>query len=121
MDADNSFLPENIEVKNHYNEAIVLQALQVNVQYFYQFLRDAGIEADSKTAIIPIVIGDEKKAMEISKELLEQGYFISAIRYPTVKKGSARLRVTLMSAHTREDLKRTAETSGNIINKYMRR
>jgi len=100
------------------NEPQRVQALQENVQYFCQCLREAGIEADSKTAIIPIVIGDEKKAMEISKELFEQGYYISAIRYPTVKKGSARLRVTLMSTHTKEELKRTAETIGNILNKY---
>lgn len=100
------------------NEPQRVQTLQKNVQYFCQCLREAGIEADSKTAIIPIVIGDEKKAIEISKELLEQGYYISAVRYPTVKKGSARLRVTLMSTHTKEELKRTAKTVGIIVNKY---
>lgn len=64
------------------------------------------------------MIGDEKKALEIAKQLLEQGYYISAIRYPTVKQGSARLRVTLMATHTKEELKRTAETIGSILNKY---
>lgn len=102
------------------NEPQRVQALQENVRYFCQCLRKSGIAADSKTAIIPIVIGDEKKAMEISKELFAQGYYISAIRYPTVKKGSARLRVTLMSTHTKEELKRTAEAIGNIVNKYQR-
>ncbi|MDR3601159.1 MAG: aminotransferase class I/II-fold pyridoxal phosphate-dependent enzyme, partial [Desulfosporosinus sp.] len=100
------------------NEPQRVQALQENVQFFCQCLREAGIEADSKTAIIPIVIGDEKKAMEISQELFEQGYYISAIRYPTVKKGSARLRVTLMSTHTKEELRRTADAIGNILNNY---
>ncbi|WP_282433468.1 8-amino-7-oxononanoate synthase [Desulfosporosinus sp. OT] len=100
------------------NEPQRVQALQENIQYFCQCLREAGIEADSKTAIIPIVIGDEKRALEISKQLFEQGYYISAIRYPTVKKGSARLRVTLMATHTKEELKRTAETIGIILNKY---
>jgi len=100
------------------NEPQRVQALQGNIQYFCQCLRESGIEADSKSSIIPIVIGNEKKVMEISKELFEQGYYISAIRYPTVKKGSARLRVTLMSTHTKEELKRTAQTIGNIVNKY---
>lgn len=100
------------------NEPQRVQALQENVRYFCQCLREVGIEVDSKTAIIPIIIGDEKKAMEISKELFDQGYYISAIRYPTVNKGSARLRVALMSTHTKEELKRTAKTIGNIVNKY---
>ena len=100
------------------NEPQRVHALQDNVQYFCQCLRESGIEADSKTAIIPIVIGDEKKAMEIAKELFEQGYYISAIRFPTVKKGSARLRVTLMSTHTKEELKRTAKAIGDIVNNY---
>jgi len=100
------------------NEPQRVQALQENVEYFCQCLREAGIEAESKTSIIPIIIGDEKKAMDISKELFEQGYYISAIRYPTVQKGSARLRVTLMSTHTKEELKRTAKTIGDIVDKY---
>lgn len=92
--------------------------LQENVQYFCRCLRDVGIKADSKTAIIPIIIGDEQKAMQISKDLFELGYYISAIRYPTVKKGKALLRVTLMTTHTKEELKRTAKTIGFIIDKY---
>ena len=100
------------------NEPQRVQALQQNIQDFCNYLRKAGIEADSKTAIIPIVIGDEKKTMEISKELFELGFYISAIRYPTVRKGGARLRLALMSTHTKEDLKRAAQTIGDIINKY---
>ena len=100
------------------NEPRRVQTLQKNVQYFCQCLRESGLKADSQTAIIPIIIGDEKKAMEIANELFEQGYYISAIRYPTVKEGSARLRVTLMSTHTEKELKRAAETIGNIVRKY---
>ena len=92
--------------------------LQENVQYFCRCLRDVGIEADSKTAIIPIIIGDDQKAMQISKDLFELGYYISAIRYPTVKKGKALLRVALMATHTKEELKRTAKTIAFIIDKY---
>lgn len=98
-----------------------VQALQENIQYFCNCLREAGIEADSKTAIIPIIIGDEKSAMEISKELFKQGYYISAIRYPTVKKGCARLRVALMSTHNKDELKRTAQAIAAIVNYWIRR
>ncbi|PRR86304.1 aminotransferase class I/II-fold pyridoxal phosphate-dependent enzyme [Clostridium luticellarii] len=97
-----------------------VQALQENIQYFCNCLREAGIEVDSETAIIPIIIGDEKSAMEISRELFEQGYYISAIRYPTVKKGCARLRVALMSTHKKDELKRAARVIAAIVNRYKR-
>jgi 7-keto-8-aminopelargonate synthetase-like enzyme len=56
--------------------------------------------------------------MEISRELFEQGYYISAIRYPTVKKGCARLRVALMSTHNKDELKRAARVIAAIVNRY---
>jgi 8-amino-7-oxononanoate synthase len=55
-------------------------------------------------AIIPILIGDEDKAMQIAGELRSQGIFIPAIRYPTVARGQARLRLTVTAAHSRADV-----------------
>lgn len=78
--------------------------LQENIGYFCGLLEERGIFVNRETAIIPIIVGDEKKAMEIMKRLREKGYFISAIRYPTVERGSARLRIALMSSHTKEEL-----------------
>jgi 8-amino-7-oxononanoate synthase len=57
-----------------------------------------------KSAIIPILIGDETKAVAASATLREQGFFVPAIRYPTVARGKARLRVTLTATHTAEDI-----------------
>jgi len=56
------------------------------------------------SAIIPILVGDEMKAMKLAAALRAQGLFIPAIRYPTVARGSARLRVTLTAAHTSNDV-----------------
>lgn len=78
--------------------------LQENIRYFCEELRTHGVEADSETAIIPIVIGDEKKTLAVAARLFAEGYFVSAIRYPTVEKGGARLRVTLMATHTKQEL-----------------
>lgn len=55
--------------------------------------------------IIPIIIGDEQKALDLSDKLLENGLLISAVRYPTVPKKTARLRLTISAAHTENDLK----------------
>lgn len=96
------------------------QRLQSNVNYFLSCLHDAGINAASPTAIIPIVIGDEAAALQVADELLQQGCLIPAIRFPTVAKGTARLRAALMSTHTEAELKRTAELIAAAIKKHVK-
>ena len=56
------------------------------------------------SAIIPLLIGGEKAATDTADSLREQGIYIPAIRYPTVAKGSARLRLTITAAHTAADI-----------------
>lgn len=56
------------------------------------------------SAIIPLIIGDESAAVAAAEQLREQGMFVPAIRYPTVARGSARLRITLTAAHTEVDV-----------------
>jgi len=55
---------------------------------------------DSETPIIPVIIGDEKKAVRIAGRLLDLGFFAPAVRYPAVKRGRARLRIALSSRHS---------------------
>jgi 8-amino-7-oxononanoate synthase len=56
------------------------------------------------SAILPIMIGDEDKAMRITTSLMNQGIFIPAVRFPTVARGQARLRLTLTAAHGKADI-----------------
>jgi 8-amino-7-oxononanoate synthase len=56
------------------------------------------------SAIIPFVIGDEAMAMRVSAALRERSCFVPAVRYPTVARGTARLRITLTADHSPEDL-----------------
>lgn len=60
--------------------------------------------AAGRSAIIPLHIGAESKAVETAAALRERGVFIPAIRYPTVARGQARLRLTLTAAHTGDDI-----------------
>jgi len=66
------------------------------------------------SAIIPILIGDETKAVAVSAALREQGIFIPAIRYPTVARGKARLRLTLTASHSHLDLAQLVEALRRI-------
>jgi 8-amino-7-oxononanoate synthase len=57
-----------------------------------------------QSAIVPVLIGNETKAVAASAALREQDIFVPAIRYPTVARGAARLRVTVTAIHTAEDI-----------------
>jgi len=53
-----------------------------------------------------LIIGDEAEAVRVAAGLLDQGVLLPAIRYPTVARGSARLRLTVSADHTADDLTR---------------
>lgn len=59
--------------------------------------------------IIPIILGSDEAALAAQTTLAEAGFWVSAIRPPTVPEGSARLRITLSAAHKKEDVKELAE------------
>lgn len=76
-----------------------------HAQYFTEKL---GIEC-AQSPIIPLVIGEEKAALSASETLKEHGFLVSAIRPPTVPKGSSRLRFTFSALHKREEIATLAE------------
>jgi 7-keto-8-aminopelargonate synthetase-like enzyme len=51
------------------------------------------------SAIFPWIVGDEQAALDLSTELMNEGFFAPAVRYPTVAKGSARLRISVTASH----------------------
>jgi 8-amino-7-oxononanoate synthase len=92
-----------------------------NVEAFHRAAepenKSGGTERRHKpSAIIPIIIGDETRAMKIAAALREQGIFIPAIRYPTVGHGQARLRVTLSAAHEASDIARLRAALQSALN-----
>lgn len=65
-------------------------------------------------AILPVIIGTEKEAWDTSTELQESGFFVPCIRYPTVARGSARLRITMSARHTAPQIDALAATLGRV-------
>jgi len=57
-----------------------------------------------QSAIVPLILGDENKAVAAATKLREQNIFVPAIRFPTVARGVARLRVTLTAVHSADDV-----------------
>lgn len=79
--------------------------LGTNIDYFTKAMKRSGfVLGGLSSQIIPVMIGPEKLAVEFSEELLRHGVFAQAIRYPTVKKGCARLRISLTAMHARKHL-----------------
>ena len=72
----------------------------INARYFTDLL---GLPI-AQSAIVPIIFGEESKALTASAILEDDGYLVSAIRPPTVPKNTARLRFTFSSLHTKEDI-----------------
>jgi len=78
-------------------KGLLQEKLWKNVKRFRTGLIDMGFNIRSPSHIIPCIVNDEKLALKFSKSLLEYGVFAQAIRYPTVPKGSARIRVSITS------------------------
>ena len=63
---------------------------------------------DATSAIVPIVVGEPRRAMDLSRALEAEGFLVGAIRPPTVPEGTARLRVTFTAAHPDAEIERLA-------------
>jgi len=79
--------------------------LHSNATYFREQLRALGFQPlPGETAIVPVILGETAKAIEMSNLLLAEGVFVTGFGYPVVPQGHARVRCQLSAAHTREDM-----------------
>ena len=90
-----------------------VQRLRSNARVLRRALTREGLPAqDTEMHIVPIVVGDEHKAMDLCEAALRRGVFAQAIRPPTVAPGTSRLRLAVMSSHTAEELRGAARAIG---------
>lgn len=95
-----------IEMFNMMSQTNELQdKLHANVKYFYDKIKAAGFDVKpTHSAIIPIMIYDEKLAHEFAAELINEGIYVIGFSYPVVPRGLARIRVQLSAAHEFEHI-----------------
>ncbi len=89
-----------------------------NINLFHKGLKQIGYETRSSSQIIPIIIGDEKTTLDFGKYLLKNGIFAQPIRYPTVKKNSARIRFSVTAWHTKKQLDETLSVLEKCRHKF---
>jgi len=90
-----SFLIEHSMKRFESNREKQKRRLEKNTKQLSKGLTQIGYKINSSTHIIPIIIGSEKLAMDFGKFLFNNGIFVQPIRYPTVPKNQARLRISV--------------------------
>ncbi len=96
----------------------LVERLKENSEYFLSLMKEAGFDTGLAvgTAIVPCILGDSKKCMEVSDKLYENGINVMPIIYPAVPEKEARLRFFLSTNHTKDEMRYTVETLKRIIN-----
>ncbi|GAA0541557.1 8-amino-7-oxononanoate synthase [Rheinheimera aquimaris] len=88
--------------------------LQSNIALFRHLAEDLAL-LKSESAIQGVVLGSSERALAVSQQLKAAGFWLSAIRSPTVPKGSERLRITLSAQHTEYDIKQLVQQLRQLI------
>jgi len=92
-----------------------VKKLWENAKYFKAKLDNLGFDTGhSQTPITPVMLGEASTAWDFSKKLFEAGVFATAIAFPTVPRGKARIRVMLSAAHSHDDLDFAVEQFAKI-------
>lgn len=83
----------------------LLKKLRENSEYFRKGIENSGLKTiKGSHPIIPVIIGDPKKAKEIVSKLYEKGIFVVALTFPVVPRGQDTIRVQISATHTKKDL-----------------
>jgi 8-amino-7-oxononanoate synthase len=81
------------------------QKLAENADYLRAALKKLGLNTgDSSSHIVPVIIGSEEDTLAVSQSLFEKGFFVAAIRPPTVAPGTSRLRISVQADHTKDQI-----------------
>ena len=83
----------------------LVENLRQNSRYFREQLLASGFKPlPGETPIIPVILGETARAIDMSRQLLEEGVFVTGFGYPVVPQGQARIRCQISAAHTKADL-----------------
>jgi len=93
----------------------LVEALHANVRALAAAAKGLPFVRGGETAIFPVLVGDERRAVAVSGELERRGFLVPAIRYPTVAHGEARLRVAVSARHAPGRLRALADALSSAM------
>ena len=83
----------------------LVERLRSNTRYFREQLKARGFKPlEGDTPIVPVILGETAKAIQMSEMLLDEGVFVTGFGYPVVPKGEARVRCQISAAHTKDEM-----------------
>jgi len=113
-----SFLVEYSLRKFNSNRQKQQRKLSKNVKHLSKGLKQLGYEIESKTHIIPIVIGKEKTALDFGRFLFNRGIYAQPIRYPTVPKNKARVRISVTAWLSKKNIEQSISVFESAARKF---
>lgn len=97
------------------NEPERIARLWDNARFLKEGLKALGFDTGkSETPITPVIIGETQDAVQFSRRLYEEGVFAQSIGFPTVPRGTARVRTIVCATHTREDLQTALDAFATV-------
>ena len=95
------------------------ERLWANTKLFRSMMKEKGFTvSDAQHPITPIMLGDEKKALEMAAALFDEGIYVIGFAFPVVPKGKARIRVQVSAAHTEKDIKRAVAAFSKVAERF---
>ena len=113
-----SFLIQHSLKRFESNREKQKKKLEKNIKLLSKGLKQIGFDINSQSQIIPIIIGNEKSAMDFGKFLFNNGIFAQPIRYPTVPKNQARLRISVTAWLQDKDIGKALEVFEKAYMKF---
>lgn len=108
-----------IAVLDYMSNTDIVLILNEKAEYLRNKLHENGFNIlNSVTAVIPIIVGDEYKLTQMSKDLLDRGIYVSALFAPVVPIKLCRLRINMMATSTKEDMDYLIDTLNDLSVKY---
>jgi glycine C-acetyltransferase len=97
------------------NQPGLRETLMANTAYFREGIAARGFRVvPGIHPIVPIMLGDERLAVEMARAMNDRGIFVVGFSFPVVPRGEARIRVQLSAAHTREQIDRALEAFSEV-------
>lgn len=101
------------------NEPELRTKLFENTAILMAHLREHGVDiGDSKSQVIPIMIRDDERIFKVAEDMIHHGVYINPVRYPAVGKHRSRLRISVTSSHTHDELRAAADIIARVLDKH---
>jgi glycine C-acetyltransferase len=90
-----------------------------NTNLLQALLRERNVDiGDSKSQVIPIMIRDDDRVFKVAEDMIHHGVYLNPVRYPAVGKHRSRLRISVTSSHTHEELHAAADIIARVMDKH---